>query len=222
MNGTDERKGKPSASDGENYERCNGKVKLSSGMPDNSSKVARVGDKIHAWLNGEDIKLDSDEMYMAKLCERDRHTIFDLVFPDWEDNPPEQSNEERKWYRSKRFSGKADVVAWRGRNALILDYKTGRIPVTHAKDNGQLRWLTVLWNQRKRFDEVTVVISQPHCGAMTVHTYDAAALAKARRRVTRTLRKMNAPNPTLRAGAKQCKYCKAKAICPALKDSETA
>ncbi len=222
MKNTDERGGKPSASDGENYELCNGKVKLSSGMPDNSNKVAVVGDRIHAWLDGEDVKLDSDEMYMAKLCERDRHALFDLVFPDWRNDPPEQSNEERKWYANGRFSGKADVVAWRGRTALILDYKTGRIPVTHAKDNGQLRWLTVLWNQRKRYDEVTVAISQPHCGAMTVHTYDAAALKKARLRVMRVLRKMESPNPTLRAGAKQCKYCRAKAICPALKDSESA
>jgi len=218
----DERNGRPSASSGEANEACPPRERMSRGMPNTTNKVAQAGDRIHERLAGnKNIKLSSDEEYMASLCERDRAALYSLVFSGSEDGATlVESIEERRWYARNRFSGKADVVAWKGRKALILDYKTGRVPVSHAKDNGQLRWLAVLWNQRKRFDEITVAISQPHCGAMTTYTYDAAALKKARLRVMSALRKMESPDARFRVGEKQCKYCRAKSICPALKDSE--
>ena len=146
-----------------------------------------------------------------------RNVVMDIVFPDWRDKPPPTLiKEERMWYRDSRFSGKADFIAADGKDALIVDYKCGRIPVTAASDNGQMRWNVALLDCKYKFDTVTVALIQPRCGAPSIHTYDREGVKKCRSKVVSTLRKMEAINPPLKAGEKQCKYCKAKGFCPEL------
>jgi len=128
--------------------------------------------------------------------------------------------EKRLWYRGNRFSGKADLIAIKDGVALIVDYKCGRIPVTPAETNGQMRWNVALMAHHYAFNEVTVALVQPRCGPPSTYTYDQKAIKKARAQVTSTLRKMESNNPVLRVGEKQCKYCKAKAFCPALQKKQ--
>lgn len=218
----DERKGKPSASNGEAYELCNARHQMEAGMADTSSSAAEEGNRIHLWLEDNTaIELSREELLLAREMDEQRDMIMDLTFPDWRENPPTLIvKEERIWYRGKRYSGKADFIAIRGFTALIVDYKCGRIPVTPARDNGQMRWNVALMDHKYSFNEVTVALIQPRCGAFSTHTYDAKAVASARRKVTSTLRKMEGANPKLRAGEKQCKYCKAKRLCPALQEKQ--
>ena len=220
----DERGGKPSASKGEDYEACNGKHKMEEGLEDTSSEAAKEGDRIHLWLEDDTaIKLSDNELYLAKQMESERNAIMDVVFPEWRDNPPKTIiKEERLWYRGNRYSGKADFVAIDGKTALIVDYKCGRIPVTHARDNGQMKWNVALLDCKYAFDTITVALIQPRCGAPTLHTYDKAGVKKCRSKVTSTLRKMEGVNPPLKAGEKQCKYCKAKGFCPELTKKQEA
>lgn len=220
----DERGGKPSASKGEDYEACHGKHQMESGLEDTSSGAAEEGNRIHLWLEDDQaIELVDNELALAKEMESQRCDIMDFVFPEWRDNPPATIiKEERLWYRGNRYSGKADFVAIDGKRALIVDYKCGRIPVSHARENGQMRWNVALLDCKYDLEYVTVALIQPRCGAPTVHTYDLADIKKARRKVTSTLRKMEADNPTLKAGEKQCKYCKAKNFCPELNKKQEA
>lgn len=220
----DERGGKPSASRGEDYELCNGKHKMEAGLKDTTSEAAKEGDRIHYWLEDDSgIELSPDELALAKEMESQRTDIMDLVFPDWRDSPPKTIiKEERLWYRGNRYSGKADYVAIDGKIALIVDYKCGRIPVTHARDNGQMRWNVALLDCKYAFNTVVVALIQPRCGTPTIHTYDKKGIKRCRSKVTATLRKMEGGNPPLRAGEKQCKYCKAKSFCPELAKKQDA
>ena len=213
----DERKGKPSASDAEANELCPGRHKMSLGMRDQSTAQSLTGDKIHKWLHdSSSVELEDYDVVIAKKCLQQREALMDLMWDDWRTNPPRIIQEERLWYREDKYSGVPDFVAIRDGICLIADYKTGPIKVANAADNRQLMWLAVLANYKYRFSEVTVSIIQPTCGPPTSHTYDKKSLLRARNKINSTLRKMNDGNAFLRAGEKQCKYCKAKELCPAL------
>ena len=195
---------------------------MEAGLKDTSSSAAEEGNRIHLWLEDNTaIELSSEEMALAREMDEQRDMVMDLTFPDWREKPPSLIvKEERIWYRGKRYSGKADFIAIRGTTALIVDYKCGRMPVTPAKDNGQMRWNVALMDHKYAFDEVTMALIQPRCGPVSMHTYNDKAVAAARRKVTSTLRKMEGKNPKMRAGDKQCKYCKAKRLCPALEEKQ--
>lgn len=220
----DERGGKPSASNGEAYELCNGRHQMESGLTDYTSDAAEEGNRVHLWLEDDTlIKLEGEELSLAEEMLAQRNTVMDMVFPDWRENPPTIiEKEKRLWYNGARYSGKTDYFAIGDRKALILDYKCGRIPVTPAKDNGQMRWNVGLLDRHYAFDEVTVVLVQPRCGPPSIHTFDKKGVKKCRQKVTRTLRLMESANPKLRAGEKQCKYCKAKTMCPELSKRQDA
>ena len=219
----DERQGRPSASDAEANERCPGRHRMSLGMADSSTPQSIRGDVIHQYLHDPtSIELDSDDMVLANKCIQQREALLDIMWDDWRTNPPKIIQEERIWYAKNRFSGMPDFVAIRNGICLLADYKTGRIKVANAADNRQLMWLAVLIFSKYNVNEITVSVIQPYCGPATSHTYDTLALRKVRARVTLVLRRMESNQGFLRPGEKQCKYCKAKELCPALQSKARA
>tara|TARA_B100000586_G_scaffold268666_1_gene245719 strand:- start:603 stop:1670 length:1068 start_codon:yes stop_codon:yes gene_type:complete len=219
----DVRKGKPSASDAEANELCPGRHAMSLGMKDQPTPQSLTGDKIHQWLfDPTSVELEGYDRVIAGKCLQQREALMDLMWDDWRRNPPKIIQEDRLWYRQEKFSGVPDYVAIRDGLCLVADYKTGPIKVKNAADNRQLMWLAVLVNSKYKVKEITASIIQPPCGPPTSHTYDKTALVKARNKVNSVLRKMNDGAAFLRAGEKQCKYCKAKELCPALQNKATA
>jgi hypothetical protein len=130
--------------------------------------------------------------------------------------------EERLWSNNGKFSGKPDIVMVDGGTALIVDYKTGRIPVAPAAENWQMRGYATLVAQNWPVKRVFVSIVQPLCGELTLHKYEGAALRRARYLVHALVRRANNPKAKLNPGEVQCKYCKAKPICPALQEESLA
>lgn len=190
---------------------------METGLHDASGEAAQLGERIHLWLeDSTKIKLAGEELALAKRCEEERLSMMSLLFDGWEDSPVVDLREKRLWFRSRRYSGKADFIAFRDKTALIADYKTGRTPVSHASGNHQLKWLAVLVAQHYKVEEVFIAVIQPLVGPYTLHRFDKPALDKARKEVLKVLRKvedeMSQPSP----GAVQCKYCKARQLCPAL------
>lgn len=221
--GQDERRGMPSASGGGGYAKCHGKWQLERGIPSTSSEAAEEGNRVHQWNFDEDsIKLTGEELELAKQCKAQREALLAEAMPGLDENPARIIKERRLWYRGNRFSGKADFIALRDGRGFLLDYKCGRIPVTPASENEQLRWYLALMDHCFKIDECFVAIVQPRCGAPTSHLYTKAEIKKHRNRVVGVLRKIEAPNPKLRPGPEQCRYCKAKAICPALEKKQEA
>lgn len=219
----DERQGKPSASDAEANELCPGRHGMSLGMEDQSTPQSLRGDVIHQYLHDPtSVELKPEDMVLANKCIQQREALLDLMWDDWRTNPPTIIMEERIWYSKNRFSGMPDFVAIRDGLCLLADYKTGRIKVANAATNRQLMWLAVLVYSKYSVREMTVAVIQPYCGPSTSFTYDSTALRKARARVTMILRRVESNQAFLRAGEKQCKYCKAKELCPELQNKSRA
>ena len=130
--------------------------------------------------------------------------------------------EKRLWYKKNKFSGKADYVAFRGNEAIILDYKTGRIKVDEAPDNKQLMWCMALVDhalRKRKLANITVAISQPPARHFSVYTYERHFITSCKRSISElvnSIDKGNHHSPRLAPGTIQCRYCKAKAVCPAL------
>jgi hypothetical protein len=102
---------------------------------------------------------------------------------------------------------------------LVLDYKTGRSEVKHAKDNAQLRALAVLVAKRWRLASVRVAIVQPWAGAPTVADYDGESLSRAGLWLHSALDNVSNATPQDLHAGDWCQYCKAKATCPALRQT---
>ena len=210
----DERRGKPSASNAARYEGCSRSHELSRPFKNEGSAAAADGTDCHTFMEGKEVDLRPELLSLCREAEAQRSEVLSFAFPDWEDHPPEVIAEDRIWYPGDRYSGVPDLLAFRNGECLCIDYKFGRIPVPHAKENKQLKWLAALIDRKYSVTSVTVCIIQPSAGGFTMHTYDKAALKKARASVLRVLRKIEKGNGPLKAGT-HCKYCPARVTCPA-------
>ena len=172
----------------------------SKGYMYESSPEANDGTNQHKYMNGEPVVLREELKADCLEAERQRSEVMEFTFNNWRDRPPLVICEERMWFKDDRYSGVPDLLAMRNRRALIIDYKFGRVAVPPAKDNPQLKWLTVLADENYDVEEVTVAIIQPQCGNFTIATRDKDAIRKARRSVMSTLRKMEKDTTKLRPG----------------------
>lgn len=216
MNHPDERQGKPSASYIERIALCPGSWNLEKTLPnppdtDDASRGTRIHDALAGI--GSDV-LTAEEQEVAEKCRRLKgeslEAVFGMVTPD------QEFRERRFWLPTNSFSGKADYIAIHDNKALILDYKTGRADVEEAKGNLQLRALAVLlWLNDGMIDSVTVGIIQPFASPqLSLCEYSTEELGKANVELHDILAKANHSEAPRIPGEKQCKYCKAKAVCP--------
>ena len=213
---SDERRGAPSASKFGALVKCPSRHRLEEGIPDTTSPEAASGNLIHEAMDGKDVPLKPDELDLVRRMREEEAAIRMLVFGNG-DRKLDCYREQRMWSKSKNFSGMPDLLLIHDRIGLIVDYKTGRIPVAHARDNWQLKGLAVLARHNYFLRECHVAIIQPYAGSFTHHRYSDAGLKSLMRQVSSLLRKVNSKTLLLNSGEDQCRYCKAKAICPALR-----
>lgn len=211
---SDGRNGMVSGSAMPQLAQCNKSGQMQQGMPNPSSPEAEVGNTLHDAMAGIDVTLTHDEADLVRRMKEHEITVRMLVFGT--DPVYEVKREERLWSRTKKFSGRIDLIMIDGGTALVLDYKTGRVPVKAAEDNWQLKAYAVLVATHWPVERVFVSIVQPHCGEPTVYKYNKAALRKASRQIHALIRKSNNPKAKLNPSESACKYCRAKPICPAL------
>tara|TARA_R100000808_G_scaffold7131_2_gene21060 strand:+ start:163 stop:1230 length:1068 start_codon:yes stop_codon:yes gene_type:complete len=215
---SDERGGVLSASGFASLALCQKKFQMESGLPEGeSTKDALSGNACHDWLEGKtDTALTPDEFDLVRRAREQATAMRLVVFGN--DKIAVTKREARLWSSNGKFSGKPDLIYVNGGTALILDYKTGRIPVEPADENWQLKGYATLVAQNWPVERVFVSIVQPHCGEPTLHKYEGEALRRVRRQVHALVRRANGPRAKLNPGEKQCKYCRAKSICPALQE----
>jgi hypothetical protein len=112
------------------------------------------------------------------------------------------------------YTGTADEVVVTETGISIIDWKFGRIKVEYAPDNIQMAGYALPAMQMFGKDSCTVHIHQPRINASSSYTFtNAMALLKYIEAVIARCKQPNAPRIS---GAKQCKYCKARHICPEL------
>lgn len=116
------------------------------------------------------------------------------------------------------LGGTADAVIVSNGKMLVIDLKTGRVPVT-AKKNMQLMTYAVGALETfgwKGINEVETLIFQPELG-ISHEVVSMEELFEFKRLLPKIAEQANDPFAQTVAGNKQCKYCKAKLTCPALK-----
>lgn len=135
--------------------------------------------------------------------------------------------------------GTADAIVAKGSELIVADLKTGRGVDVSAEDNPQLMLyalgaLELLDGVAGDFDTVRCVIVQPRAGGVKEWVITADELrdwarvigAHAVRQVQRALATSTPPDRDsyweahfLTPGEAQCRFCPAKATCPALRDA---
>lgn len=161
-----------------------------------------------------------DEAIFARAAEQ-FHLPHDAAF--------DEGRETELWIHNgirSVLSGHCD--RWRYypqcRLLIIVDKKFGYKVVTAAASNKQLRAYAVAGAEKWTADNVIVAITQPRLSydeRLTLGHYTADDIKAARADIFSILEKIKAPDAPLVAGEEQCRYCKAKLLCPAYKDKFT-
>jgi hypothetical protein len=231
----DQRRGMPSASGMQRLHECPASFDLERfAPPEEHREDAASGTRIHAvlGLEADAGTLSMSELQTLEMCSEAAAKVIE----EWNGGPgmvtPDQTLYERRLGLTAFgkvldvtpqatadfiFTGQADLILVKGDRALVLDYKTGRGDTAVAVDNAQLAALAVLVWLRYGVAEIRVAIVQPWAGKPTVADYNASSLAVAHEWLVASLdAAANSTPDDVRAGA-WCKWCKAKAACPALR-----
>ena len=229
MNPPDERRGVPSASGMDRLMNCPASFEMERLAPrDEGNEDAASGTRIHAVLAGfAGIEtLSTAERETCEMCDKQALEIAE----QWADHEIVTTIEEQRLGltalgsvltvtpESKAqfvFTGQADLIIIKGDSAAVLDYKTGRGDTPVAQDNPQLAALAVLVWKRYKVSSVRVAIVQPWAGKPTVADYSTNALVLAEGWLQESLMRAATATPDDAKAGDWCKWCKAKAMCPA-------
>ena len=117
--------------------------------------------------------------------------------------------------------GTSDAIIIKGGEIIIVDLKYGMGVRVDANDNPQLMIYALgalnEYDLVGDFDTVTMVIHQPRLNHVSEYSIPVEQLLKFGDDVRNAADKVRAPDADLAPGEKQCKFCKAKATCPALR-----
>lgn len=234
------------ASSADRWMNCPGSVALSRGLPESPSEHAAEGTAAHelaerCLVNGhasaefyrgdvipveefsfevDDDMIEAVDVYLAEIA-KIREEAPDLV--EWV--------ERRFSLESLRppqpMFGTADYTAYSkaARKLYVRDYKHGRGKVVALQGNPQLRYygLGALLSLPLDYPvrEVDLGIVQPRAGNIGGEVISAEALLDFASELMAAAAQVDRPDAALAPGD-WCRWCKAKAICPALKSEALA
>lgn len=214
------------ASSIERVSLCPGSARLESQCPDVPSGDSEFGTRVAAWMAKE---LPDEELYGAELEVATRLLQSrQEILTEWlgtESLDEEYTETEIVMdipALGARLIGHPDIffVAFDSPRVLIVDEKSIRWG-EHAPStsNLQLRTYAVLVAEDEpSVQSATVAINQDGKRPSPC-TYNASDLAQAREEIFAIIAEAEKPDAPLNPGEKQCRFCKAKAICPALIDA---
>jgi hypothetical protein len=117
--------------------------------------------------------------------------------------------------------GTSDAIIIKGTEIIIIDLKYGMGVRVDANDNPQLMLYALgALNEYEiigDFDTVTVVIHQPRLNHVSEYSISVEDLLKFGEEVRNASDRARWSEADLVPGEKQCRFCKAKATCPALR-----
>lgn len=211
---------------------CPGSERLEAGLPeDDDSEEARMGTLLHQYDANPKLERaflsqrNRELLRIADICdekvfERVREQ-FSIVEPrsvlestigetwwigDGEDATPGHSDRYRYWIDDRLL--------------CIIDKKFGFKEVTPAVANYQLRHYAVAGAEKFKPLNCVVAITQPRLPyeqRITMAHYSKEDIAAAREEIVAIREASRDPDAPLVPGEEQCRYCKAKLTCPALR-----
>lgn len=213
----DVREGKPSASGLQRIALCPGSWLAERAYPEETSGAAEAGTRLHAHMELGSLPEDAEEAEACGWCREMELLMVEQHLGCYGKNLT-PLREQRWWDAQRVFSGQADVVWCHEGEALVMDYKFGRVPVTVAANNLQLAGLALLaFDNVPGLDVVYAGILQPWVsrGVPRVVRYQRADVPQLRRYLYGVVQAALVPGARRVPGEQQCRYCRAKVDCPA-------
>lgn len=197
------------------YAACPGSYQMQFGMPDEPSLEAEEGTILHACVAKNTVEgLDAEQEEMVLSCRaflEARIAASCLGTATFE-----QPIEVRNAAGNLLTKGTCDVLlTGKGDHCEVIDWKFGRVPVPDAARNLQLAAYAIGAMQLVKASSCTVHIYQPRIKHHAEYTFTQpeAILSNIQTVIARATKKVL----ILNAGEEQCRYCKAKAVCPAFR-----
>lgn len=199
---------------------CPPSARMSIGIEDKSSKDAERGTRIHAigealLLGGAIPSVEADDEYT--IAKQYAEYVWEVAGDDGVIHVEQEFHDELGLY-NPNFGGTADAVVSVGRHLHIIDLKSGRTAVP-AKDNKQmLTYALGAWDKfgRTNYDLIHLHIFQPN--NVSSITYGAERLLRWVEELIEIGNKADDPFEKPNPSAKACHFCKAKTVCPAIRE----
>lgn len=203
---------------------CPGSARMEKGLTDPDTLDARQGRLIHRYWSNPNYDrrlLTPDDRDLLETTDRLLADVLDVLNRE---GKPVLHVEQTLTSVDGQLVGTPDqVFIWSELNdALVADLKSGFAIVERAELNLQLRGYAVLTDDNFVDAEmIYVAILQPRIWSaserVTLAKYDRVDLGRARAQINDIIDKTKDPKAKLVAGEEQCRFCKAKLICPAFR-----
>ena len=229
-----------SASNISRRELCPGSAAAEQDFPQgDDSEYSEEGTLLHAIDSdasaGVGVKLTGEQKDVLEAAKRADDEIYNSVRASLKitpEEPFEEGREEELWfYRGlkKVFPGHCDRWRWYPNMSvlIIIDKKFGRLEVTPAESNMQLRAYAVMGARRWKAEHTLVAINQPRLrydDRVTLAEYNKDSIQAAGEHVLRIWDGAHNPDGSPRtdvprvAGQAQCRYCSARLHCDAYRE----
>ena len=215
---------KISASKLERIALCPASFRMEEGIEDTVNPMALRGTLIHKLaedliLNQFDSTYDyqcDDEMQI--IAKEYAHFVLNYLPVATEINV----EEDLQPYLSKihpDLGGYADTIILAGTDLHVFDLKTGYVKVSPKNNKQLMAYALGAWikYQDKEIKRIFLHIYQPMNTSMP-HEVTIADIRRFEFKIAAIANEANNPKAQMNASSKACKYCKAKLICPELKE----
>lgn len=158
--------------------------------------------------NAEDLEIASDyAVYIAKLKAHARKWFIEMNVNDGLQQISDQ------------LGGTADAVVIENNTLHIVDLKTGRVPVK-AEDNIQLLTYAVgvALKLKAPLKDITIKMHIWQPGNINTWEVPGQMLISHQQTLAKAVTAAQADNPSAVPSTDACKYCRAKPICPAMRE----
>jgi len=201
---------------------------MEAGLPDEDTEFGREATILHRYAVDPQLDRSFLSPNQRDLLERG-DSLLEEVLARLGFGPEDAVYIERPLVsKDKRFPGRPDkIFVWKKSRALLIaDWKFGFNEVDRAELNLQLRSYAVLGVDNCSEGEVDVYASiiQPrarYAERISLARYEAEDIKKARDQINKILDAAADPKAPLIPGEEQCRYCRAKLICPAFRTAIT-
>lgn len=208
---------------------CPGSERMEAGLPEEDSEASAEGRLLHSYDANPQLDrafLKSIQVDLLELSAKLDEAIFKRVREQFvvpEGEPFEEGREKLLMAlgdTNAETPGHCDRWRyWPGKKLLcIIDKKFGYKVVTPAAANYQLRSYAIGGWDEWDIDNCVVGITQPRLAyeeRITMAAYNSDEIDAAIGELTFIRRDCRQPDAPLVAGEEQCRYCKARATCPA-------